>query len=134
MATIRKEFFIARPADAVWAVFADVGAVHTKLARGFVTETQLVEGARLVTFANGMVAKELIVTVDAEARRLVYAVVGSPNLVHHNASFQVFAQGDGSRVVWVADLAPDTAAEIIGGMMEAGVVSMRATLSGTATA
>lgn len=128
MATVRKEFTVARPVDAVWAVFADVGAVHTKLARGFVTDTKLEEGARLVTFANGMVAKELIVTVDADARRLVYAVVGSPNLVHHSASFQVFADGAGARVVWVADMAPDTAVEVIGGMMEAGVQAMRASL------
>ena len=132
MATIRKEAHIDRPPAEVWAAFADVGAVHTRLARGFVTNTELIEGARMVTFANGMVAKELIVTVDSEARRLVYAVVGIPNLVHHNASFQVFEDGVGSRVVWVADVAPDTAVGTIGGMMEAGMAAMRATLNGAA--
>lgn len=134
MATVRKEFTIARPPTAVWAAFADVGAVHTKLARGFVTDTKLEEGARLVTFANGMVAKELIITVDPEARRLVYAVVDSPGLVHHSASFQVLADEGGSRVVWVADMAPDTVAESIGGKMEAGVQAMRRTLAEAAAA
>jgi carbon monoxide dehydrogenase subunit G len=129
MATIRKEFRIARPAAEVWEAFRDVGAVHTRLARGFVTDTKLEEGARLVTFANGFVARELLVTVDDAARRLAYAVTGSPNLTHHSASFQVFEDGGGSRVIWVADMLPDAAAATIGPMMDAGVEAMRTTLA-----
>jgi hypothetical protein len=129
MATIRKELRIARAPGEVWDVFRDVGAIHTRLARGFVTDTKLEEGARMVTFANGMMARELIVTVDDAARRLAYAVVDSPNLKHHSASFQVFEDGAGSRIVWTADLLPDAAAATIGGMMDAGVESMRTTLA-----
>jgi carbon monoxide dehydrogenase subunit G len=99
MATIRKEWTVQASPDAVWAVFKDFGAVHTRLARGFVTDTKLEEGARIVTFANGMVAKELLVTMDDAARRLVYSVTGAEGLIHHNASFQVLAEGAGSRVV-----------------------------------
>jgi len=128
MATIRKDLRVGRPPGEVWEAFKDVGAIHTRLARGFVTDTKLENGARMVTFANGVVARELIVTVDDAGRRLAYAVIESPNLSHHSASFQVFEDGAGARIVWIADLLPDAAAETIGAMMEAGVESMRTTL------
>jgi hypothetical protein len=129
MATIRKEFRLSRGASQVWDVFRDVGAVHTRLAPGFVADTKLEEGARIVTFANGMVARELLVSIDEPSRRLAYAIKDSPNLAHHNASFQVCEEGTGSRVVWIADVLPDAAEGPIGGMMEAGVEAMRRALA-----
>src|SRR5207244_11854613 len=106
----------AKPA-AGWDAIRDVGAVHERLAPGFVVDTRLEEGARIVTFADGMVARELIVDVDDAARRLAWAVVGSPRLTHHNASMQVFADGEHrSRVVWMADLLPNEIATAIARM------------------
>jgi hypothetical protein len=87
------------------------------------------EGARVVTFANGVTARELIVDVDDAARRLVWSVVGSPRLTHHNASLQVFADGAGrSRVTWIADLLPDDMAGYIQAMIEQGMAVMKRTL------
>jgi hypothetical protein len=129
MATIRKEFRLAPAASEVWDVFRDVGAVHTRLAPGFVVDTRLEEGARVVTFANGMVVRELLVSVDEASRRLAYAIKDSPNLAHHNASFQVFEEAAGCRVVWTADVLPDAAEGPIGGMMEAGIEAMRRALA-----
>jgi hypothetical protein len=37
---------------------------------GFVTDTRLEDGARVVTFGNGMVARELIVDLDDSAYRM----------------------------------------------------------------
>lgn len=82
MASIRKEILIEAPPKDVWAAVREVGAVHQRLAPGFVVATRLEEGARVVTFGNGLVARELIVDVDDEARRLAWAVVGSPRLTH----------------------------------------------------
>lgn len=62
----------------------DVGAVHTRFAPGFVVDTTVEESARIVTFANGFVAREIIVSVDDLSRRLVYSV-RSERLAHHNA-------------------------------------------------
>lgn len=78
MASIRKEILVEAPAEDVWAAIRDVGAPHERLAPGFVVATRLEEGARVVTFGNGLVARELIVDVDDRARRLAWAVVGSP--------------------------------------------------------
>lgn len=129
MASIRKEIVIDAPANKTWDVVRDVGAVHRRMAPGFVVDTRLEEAARVVTFANGLVARELIVDVDDAARRLVWAVVGSPRLTHHNASMQVFTDGEHrSRVVWIADLLPNEVAGHIAGMMDGGLATMKKTL------
>lgn len=128
MASIRKDIVIARrPAD-VWDAIRDVGAIHTRLAAGFVVDTKIDGDARIVTFGNGLVARELIVDIGDEARRLVWAVVGG-RLTHHNASLQVVAHGDAhSRVIWIADLLPNDLAGTIAGMIEQGMSAMKQTL------
>jgi carbon monoxide dehydrogenase subunit G len=129
MASIRREVQVNASPEKVWAAVRDVGAVHERLAPGFVVDTRLEEGARVVTFANGMTARELIVDVDDPARRLVWSVVGSPRLTHHNASLQIFAEAEGrSRVVWIADLLPNEVAGYIQGMIEQGMGVMKQTL------
>jgi hypothetical protein len=128
MASIRKELELAASAAQVWAAFKDLGAVHTRLARGFVTDCRMDGADRIVTFANGVVARELIVDVDDGTRRLAYSA-RSDRLAHHNASFQVLEAGSGRcRVVWIADVLPHEAAGPVGAMMEAGVAAMKTTL------
>ncbi len=128
MACIRKEILIeARPED-VWAAVRDVGAVHKRLAPGFVVDTRLDGDARVVTFANGMVVRELIVDIDDAARRFAWAAVGG-RLTHHNASMQVFADGEGrSRLVWIADLLPNNLEGYIRTLIEQGAGVVKQTL------
>lgn len=128
MASIHREIPLATSADAVWDVVRDIGAVHTRFAPGFVVDVKMEEGARLVTFGNGLVAREVIVDLDEAARRLAYSA-RSDRLAHHNASFQVFADGSGSRLVWIADVLPDSAAATIGAMMDEGLRAASAALS-----
>jgi len=128
-ASVHREIVVERPVDDVWDALADVGALHTRLVRGFVTDCRLEPGARVVTFANGIVARELIVSVDAERRRIAWSVVGG-RLSHHNASAQAFAEGAGAcRIVWIADFLPDEHAPAIAAMVEQGLQAMRRTLS-----
>ena len=128
MASICKEIHVNGRPENVWAALRDVGNVHERVAPGFVVATTMEEGARVVTFGNGMVARELIVDVDDEARRLVWAVVGG-RLSHHNASVQVFSDGNGgSRLVWIADLLPNELAGDIRAMIEQGASVMKKTL------
>lgn len=112
----------------MWDAVRDVGAVHDRLAPGFVVATTLEDGARVVTFANGVVARELIVDCDDAARRLAWSVVGG-RMSHHNASLQVAPEGEGrSRITWVADLLPNEIAPVIAGMIEEGMRVMKRTL------
>ncbi len=127
MASIRKEVEInASPAD-VWAAMRDVGALHTKLAPGFVTDCKLDGDARIVTFGNGLVAREVIVDVDDEARRIAWSAK-SERLSHHNASSQVFASGTGTKVVWIADLLPNEMKAPVAGMIDMGLAAMQKAL------
>jgi carbon monoxide dehydrogenase subunit G len=120
MASIHKEIMLAASPAAVWDVVRDVGQVHTRFAPGFVVDVAMGEGDRTVTFANGLVAREVIVDLDEARRRLAYSV-RSERLAHHNASFQVLSEGEGSRLVWIADVLPDAAAANVGAMMDDGM-------------
>jgi carbon monoxide dehydrogenase subunit G len=134
MASIRKSLIVGVQPEAAWAAIRDVGAVHERLARGFVTTTELDDDTRMVTFANGMTVRERIVTIDDAARRLVYTVVGGGRTTHHNASFEVFDDGDGRvRILWTTDLLPDTAAPALEGMMDGGLHAIRQTLEARRT-
>ena len=83
--------------------------------------------ARIVTFGNGMVVKELIIDIDDAKRRVAWSAVGG-RLSHHNASMQIFADGDGTKAVWLADLLPNELAGAISGMIEQGLEAMKKTL------
>jgi hypothetical protein len=128
MASVRNEFSIAAAPAEVWAAVRDVGAVHQRLAVGFVVDARLQGDARIVTFANGLVARELIVGIDDESRRLVWAVVGG-RMSHHNASLQIFAEGeDRSRALWIADFLPDDLLGPISAMVAQGAAAIKRTL------
>lgn len=47
MASIRREVVIRARPEQVWDALRDVGALHTRLVRGFVTDVKLEEGALL---------------------------------------------------------------------------------------
>jgi carbon monoxide dehydrogenase subunit G len=128
MATINKSVDVARTPDLVWDAVRDWGHVHQRLCPGVLTDCRVEGEARIVTFANGLVARELIVAVDDEARRLVWAVVGTQLLSHHNAGMQVLAEGGGSRIVWTADVLPHEAAEQVASLMDLGCAAMKTTL------
>ena len=128
MASIHEEIQVRARTEDVWDAVRDVGAPHTRLAPGFLLDTRMEDGARVVTFANGLVARELIVDVDEAARRIAWAVVGG-RMTHHNASLQVFPDGDGrARVVWIADLLPHELAPAIRGLIKEGMAVMQRTL------
>ena len=128
MASIHKDIIIdASPAD-VWDAVRDFGAVHQRLVPGFVLDSRLDGDARIVTFANGMVARELLVDCDDARRRLVYAIV-SERLKQHSASVQVFAEGDGrSRVAWIVDVLPNEIVPYMDAQMDQGALAMQKAL------
>ena len=128
MASIRKEISLDAPADQVWDAIRDFGAVHERVAPGFVVDLKLDGDARIVTFHNGTVAREVLVDIDDDLRRLVYAIVEG-RFTAHSASVQVFAENASrSRVVWIADLLPNELAGYIRSQMDIAVVTMKQTL------
>ncbi len=116
----------AKP-ETVWDAIRDVGALHTRLVPGFVVQTELEPGARIVTFGNGMTVREPIIAMDEDRCRLVWSAEGA-GLSHYNASVQVFAMEGGSRVVWIADFLPDGASQQVRSMMQEGISVLKATM------
>jgi Polyketide cyclase / dehydrase and lipid transport len=128
MATLCKQIALDTGAANAWSAVRDFGQVHTRVAPGFLTRLEMDKGDRLITFFNGLEARERLVTVDDEQCRLVYSVVeGRPT--HYNAAVQVFPEGDGrSRVIWTIDILPNELAATVGGMMEHALPIMKKTL------
>jgi len=128
MASIHKDIPIDAPPNDVWDAVRDFGAVHTRLAPGFVTDARLDGDARIVTFANGNLAREVLVDCDDARRRLVYAVV-SERVKQHSASVQVLADGDHrSRLVWIVDVLPNEIAPYIDAQMDQAALAMQKAL------
>lgn len=131
MATIIRQVHIDTPPAEVWAALSDFAALHERLAPGFVVDLRM-DGpeTRTVTFFNGMVAREVLIGVDEDSRRLAYtAVEGGPPATHYNASAQVSEEGSNrSRFVWIIDVLPHDLATAVGDLMDRGIAVIRQTL------
>jgi len=125
MATIRKDFHLTAAVADVWDALRDFYAVHERLAPGFVTALEKEAGARVLTFANGTTAREVLVGMDEDHRRLAYTIP-SERFVHHSASAEVQPASDGGcRFIWITDVLPETIAPYISAQMDEGVKAMK---------
>jgi hypothetical protein len=121
MASIRREVVVEVSADVAWDALRDVGAADRRLFPGILVGCRLEGDARVATFANGLVLRELIVDIDDEARRFVYASVGGA-ASHHNASLQVIPEGSQrSRLIWITDVLPNELTASITQLVDAGI-------------
>jgi carbon monoxide dehydrogenase subunit G len=134
MATIRKDILLDARPDDVWDALRDFHTVHERLVPGFVIDSQPDgDDARIVTFFNGALAREVLVGIDEAAHRLAYHIPeGLPGCTHHSASAEVIADGKGCRFVWVTDVLPDELAGVIEPMMERGAEVIKVTLDANA--
>jgi hypothetical protein len=130
MASLRKDIPINARANDAWDAVRDFGALHTRLVPGFVLDTRLDgDDARIVTFANGSILREILVDCDEPQRRLVYSVI-SERVTHYSASVQVVGDGEARcRVIWIIDLLPHDIAPYVGGQMDQAVLAMQKALA-----
>jgi hypothetical protein len=133
MGTIRAELKTAAKASDVWSAICDIGALHTRLVPGFVVDTKLEPGTRVVTFVNGVTLREPIVSLDDEARRLVWTHEGG-RAQHYNGALEVCGLPDGlTSVVWTADFLPDDVQDYFSRAIDAGMAAMQRSLDRLAT-
>jgi Polyketide cyclase / dehydrase and lipid transport len=133
MASIRTETLIDVPLAQAWAALRDWGALHERLAPGFITDTQLDGEDRIVTFFDGVVVREVLVDLDDDSHRLAWTIVDGP-YTHHNGSAHVFADGDRqTRFIWTTDLLPNELAAGTAERMERGVAVIKETLEAAAS-
>lgn len=127
MASICIETPIDTAPDKAWEALRDWGALHERLAPGFVTATTVEGDDRIVTFFTGTTVRERILDVDEKRRRLAWSIVDGP-YEHHNGAAQVIER-DGSTVfVWTTDLLPHAAADRTRELMQRGCEVIKATL------
>ncbi|MCZ7438106.1 SRPBCC family protein [Micromonospora sp. WMMC241] len=133
MAMVRVEAVVDLPAQRVWAAVADVGAVHLRLLPGRVADARVEGDVRILTMPDGHQVHELVLGVDDDLRRMAYTVVEGQRLplTYHHAAFQVFDEGDRSRLVWLTDVLPHAMADAVRARVERGIVEMKATLERT---
>ena len=128
MASIRTEFPIDVDASRAWQVIGDWADGPVAMARGLVVSSDAEGTVRVVTFADGMIARERLVTREDDARRIVYSMVGDTvRPEHDNAVMQIVPEGaDRCRFIWTRDVLPDELAESLRAAMEdAGAVIKR---------
>jgi hypothetical protein len=131
MASIHMEIPVGADATTAWEALRDFAAVHERVAAGFVTDSHLDGGDRIVTFETGAQARERLIDCDDERRRIVYSVVESSlGLTHHQASVEVLDAPRGSLLVWTTDLLPDTLRPMVEAMMGRGADAIARTLVG----
>ncbi|GLY68400.1 SRPBCC family protein [Amycolatopsis taiwanensis] len=130
MASISKEVLIKSSAEDVWEVIGDFSAGPSRMAPGFVVDTRADADTRAVTFADGTVVREQLVSMDHDTRRIAYAVVGgSLRPDHDNASMQVIADGEQCcRLVWIHDVLPDDLAKSLDAAMTQGLTVIKQNL------
>ncbi|MDA9519848.1 polyketide cyclase [Bradyrhizobium sp. CCBAU 11434] len=124
MASIHNDVSLPAPARDVWDAVRDFGALPQRLVPGFVTACRLDGDARIVTFANGSDAREVLVDCDDIRQRLVYAI-NNERLKHYSASVQVIAEGETKcRLVWTIDMLPNELATYVQEQTKAAVAAM----------
>ena len=128
MASIRTEFVIEADAARVWKTVGNWENGPADMARGHVVSSRAEGPVRVVTFADGRVARERLVTLDDETRRIVYSVIGDTVRPRPRQRGHAHRGGRRSRCrfVWSRDVLPDELAQpLLAAMREAGPVIKR---------
>ena len=128
MASIRKETTIEASAESVWAAVRDFGAVHVRVAPGFVIDARMDGVDRIVTFVSGNTVREVLIDSDDTKKRLAYSIVNE-RFKHHSASVQITSETHNRcRFVWTADMLPNELAPFVDSQMNLGMTAMKKAL------
>jgi hypothetical protein len=128
MASIARDIHLDVDAQTAWRALRDFSSPHTLFA-GVLAGTEVHGDDRVVTFTSGLVARERLVDLDDDKRRIAYTVVDGP-FTHHHATMTIReAQGGGCRFEWVSDLLPHDAAPMVGDLMDQGLRAAADTLA-----
>ena len=129
MASVIREIIIDATPERVWSAVGDFANGPLQMSQGVLAGCRLDgDDSRILTFANGMTARERLIARDESCRRIVWGWVGD-DVVHDNTSMQVFSEGVGqTRLVWIHDTLPDQLTEWLSGAMDQFVPAMQQAL------
>lgn len=130
MASIRREIWIKRPADEVWAIVTDAAAIQ-KWFPGIVHSEFIPSDAdgspaiRKVVLATGLKLTEEIVTNDPLIRRFQYRITGGVFREHLATVDVIEVDDDNCLAVYGTDAVPDVMALILGGASGEALENLR---------
>jgi len=134
MASIHRQVAVEVDADEAWAALRLVGDAH-KLFAPVLVDGHLEGEIRTVRFANGMVARERIVDVDDERRRVAYSAMDAPGMSYHHASMQVVDAGPGRcQFIWITDFLPTDIRGNLAPLIEQGARALKNNLEARSVA
>ena len=128
MASVIMECRLNCPPERAWALLSDVAAPQ-KAFPGVLTDARMENDERIVTFANGAVVRERIVSVDPVRRRIAYVVTGG-RFSQHAAAMQILDDGEYCRLLWASDFLPDEVAPLVEALMGQGMEALTRVLAG----
>ena len=113
--------------DAVWALAGDFGGIAGWMPG---MESCRVEGDNRILDTMGMTITETLLSKDDAARAITYAIVDGVPVESHQATVTVTPSGTGSHVTWVVDATPDEMADLMGGVYQQTLASLKAHAEG----
>ncbi len=123
MATVYVERALDTDAATAWKKLREVDAPEQLM--DMIAGTEVVPGGRVCTTADGAKLVEEILSVDDDHRRVAYTITESPfGFQHHSASMQVIERGGRAVLVWITDVRPDEAADVLRPVIEAETENM----------
>jgi hypothetical protein len=129
MASGVSEVSIATKPENVWKLIRDFGGVAEYMPG---IDSCTVEGDVRTLQMMGIEIKEQLRELDDDTRRFSYSVIESPmdNLVSHEATVAVDAEGDGTHLSWTVDVTPDDLLPLFKGAYDSGVKAMKVKFEG----
>ena len=129
MASIYRELELEASPEQAWQAIRDVGNVNKIITH--LGEVTMEGDRRTCSLGDAGRLDELIVSVDDDRRRLAYSIQASPfNFSYHSASMQVtHSDGEGSRLLWITDVKPDEAVQVLEEAIDAAASSLRQNLA-----
>lgn len=127
MGTATKRFILDADIETVWDAVRDFARAE-RLVPGFVSTLAASPVQRVVQFRDGTTVIERLVSVDEDAHRLVYSVIGGRTM-HNNSALALRALDNGqTSLEWTVDALPDEIVPYLNANMEQAVAAMRTAL------
>jgi carbon monoxide dehydrogenase subunit G len=124
MGTASKHLILDADIETVWDAVRDF-AQPERLVPGFVSTLAASPVQRVVQFRDGTTVIERLVSVDEDAHRLVYSVIGGRTM-HNNSALVLNPLDTGrTRLEWTIDALPDEIVPYLDANMEQAFVAMR---------
>jgi hypothetical protein len=122
-----NEIDIERPADDVWKVLRDFGALAAWMPG---IDSCRVEGDDRVLEMMGMELTERLLRLDDDARTLAYGITKSPMPIeHHEATITVTPVGEReSHVTYTVDVVPDSLTDVMSDAYAGALQSLKSRL------